>query len=71
MASTRSVLITSGGALMGLAFVMAVVGGGVFVMSEPAGPLVWWAGAIGFWGFIPTGLLGLIVLLVGLVKRPR
>jgi hypothetical protein len=71
MASSKSILIIVGGALMTLAFVMAVVGAGVFTMTEQPGRLVGWAGYIGFWYFIPTGLLGLLVLIVGLVKKRR
>ena len=64
-------LIIAGACLMVLAFAMAVVGASIFVMTTTPSRGVYWLGAICFFGYVPTGLAGLVLLIVGLVLFSR
>jgi hypothetical protein len=61
--------IIAGSCLMSLGLVMAIVGARVFVLpAMPARP-VYLLGAVCFYGYLPAGVAGVVLLVVGLVRR--
>ena len=64
-------LAVTGGVLLAAAFVMAVLGAGWFTSQEIPSAILDWGGSLCFWGFIPVGLIGLIVLVLGLIRAAR
>ena len=67
MRSNRKLLIIAGATMMALACLMMVDAAVYFTLPQPPGPLMDVIGRISFWGFIPMGVVGLVVLITGVV----
>jgi hypothetical protein len=66
--TNRKTLLIAGAALLALAAVMMVVAGCLFTLAQTPSPFVGAIARVTFWGFIPTGILGAIVLVAGLMS---
>lgn len=61
--------IIAGSCLMFMGLVMAIVGASIFVLpAMPARPVYLLAGFC-FYGYLPVGIAGIVLLVVGLVRR--
>ena len=61
--------IIAGSCLMFLGLGMAIVGASIFVLpAMPARP-VYLLGAVCIYGYLPAGIAGIVLLVVGLVRR--
>ena len=58
----------TGAWMMGAGVVMAVIGASFFSMSTVPPPVIYWIGMICFFGCLPVGAAGVVLLIVGLAK---
>jgi hypothetical protein len=58
-------LIIAGALILGVGVLMGIVAASMFAMPTVPPRPIYFLGFICFWGFMPTGIIGCIVLAVG------
>jgi hypothetical protein len=60
--------IIAGSCLMVVGVLMGVIGASIFVLPTMPPRPIYWLGFVCFWGFLPTGVLAVALLVIGLIR---